>query len=384
MDLNSFDGLAPLERYRFEFPVTDHLIYFNHAAVSPISRRVAQAMQSIIEDVLQFGAMHSPQWNHCIQQVREKAAQLIGASASEIAFIKNTSEGISFAANGLDLGPGDKVVSVNGEFPANIYPWMKLQKAGVELDLVEQHDGCVDVQEVIGHLDARTKVLALSFVQFLSGYRSDLKLLGAACRCRNIIFVVDAIQGLGAFPLNVSECQVDVLSADSHKWLLGPEGVGILYCSNRIFNQMRPSVVGWTSVKNSSNYLSYQLEYKETAAKFECGTLNTISIYGLGAALDLILEIGIDNIKTRLLALNQILRNGLAQRGYQVYGPKTSEESSGIISFSCPKYSSAQLNRLLQGENIEASSRCQKLRVSPHFYNSASEVNKFLQVLPQL
>jgi cysteine desulfurase/selenocysteine lyase len=236
----------------------------------------------------------------------------------------------------------------------------------------------------VEHLDARTKVLAISFVQFLSGYRSDLKFLGSACRDRNILFVVDAIQGMGAFPLDVKECNIDALSADAHKWLLGPEAIGILYCTKELIRQIKPSTVGWTSVKNWSDYLNYKLDYRETAARFECGTLNTIGIYGLGAAIDLLLEVGIKNVQDQILKLTDYLCAGLMRKGYYLYSSRKREEASGIVSFSCPKFSSEELNHLLKQEKIEVSPRCGKVRVSPHFYNNISEIDRLLEVLPLL
>jgi selenocysteine lyase/cysteine desulfurase len=341
-------------------------------------------MQRVLEDVAQFGGHHWRHWYSDVELIRSKAAQFIGASAGEIAFVKNTSEGISLMANGLDLGRGDKVVSVNGEFPANIYPWLKLEEKGVEVDLVGQREGRIDLQELVEHLDARTKVLAISFVQFLSGYRSDLKFLGSVCRDRNILFVVDAIQGLGAIPLDVKECNIDALSADAHKWLLGPEAIGIFYCSKELVQEIEPSTVGWTSVKNWSDYLNYELDYRETAARFECGTLNTVGIYGLGAAIDLLLEVGINNVQEQILRLTDYLCAGLMQRGYHLFSSREKEEASGIVSFSCPQFSSEELNNLLKVEKIEVSPRCGKLRVSPHFYNNLSEIDRLLEVLPSL
>jgi selenocysteine lyase/cysteine desulfurase len=376
--------METFEIYRKEFPVTQHLSYFNHAAVAPISMRTSLAMQRVLDDVAQFGGHHGRHWYSAVEQIRSKAAQLIGASAGEIAFVKNTSEGISLMANGLDLGRGDKVVSVNGEFPANIYPWLKLKEKGVEVDLVEQRDGRIDLQELVENLDARTKVLAISFVQFLSGYRSDLKYLGSACRERNILFVVDAIQGLGAFPLDVKECNIDALSADAHKWLLGPEAIGIFYCTKELIQHIEPSTVGWTSVKNWSDYLNYELDYRETAARFECGTLNTVGIYGLGAAIDLLLEVGIENVQDQILRLTDYLCAGLMQKGYHLFSSRENEEASGIVSFSSPQFSSEELNNRLKVEKIEVSPRCGKLRVSPHFYNNLSEIDRLLEVLPSL
>lgn len=376
--------MLTLESYRAEFPVTERLIYFNHAAVSPISNRVREAMAHLLDDVSKHGALNWKAWQEVVNRARSKAAELIGAAPSEIAFVKNTSEGIACCASGLELQAGDKVVSVQGEFPANIYPWMALAEQGVELDLVEQRDGRIDVRELAARLDHRTKVLTISFVQFLSGFRSDLKLLGRVCRDRGVLFIVDAIQGLGAFPLNVRECCIDALAADSHKWLLGPEGIGMFYCSERLLPRLKPRIVGWTSVKDWANYLDYRLDYREDAGRFECGTLNTASIYGFDAALSLILEVGVERIQKKVLDLTDHLRQGLVGKGFQLYGSREPGESSGIVSFSCKPLDAREVSQALRREGIEVSPRCGKVRVSPHFYNLRSEVDRLLDLLPGL
>ena len=219
-------AVAPLWRqYREEFPVTQHVIYLNHAAVAPLSKRAALAMQGLAEDALQFGSLHYDQWLDNYERLRVAAARLIGAQRGEIALVKNTSEGISTVAMGLDWRPGDRIVAFREEFPANFYPWQRMEAQRCYVEWLSVHDPL----EAIDLACTGAKLLAISFVQYLSGFRADLNAIGEICQRHGCFFFVDAIQGLGAFPLDVEAAHIDALAADGHKWMLGPEGCGILY-----------------------------------------------------------------------------------------------------------------------------------------------------------
>ncbi|MGH9453746.1 MAG: aminotransferase class V-fold PLP-dependent enzyme, partial [Terriglobia bacterium] len=292
-----------LSLYRQEFPVTRSGIYLNHAAVSPVSCRARDAMMNLIEDVCCHGGDHWERWLDAYGAVRAKAASFLSAEPEQIAFIKNTSEGISLFANGLDWNAGDEVVSIAPEFPANYYPWKHLERKGVRLRLVPERDGVVTVEDIAQAIGPHTRVVAVSFVQFLSGCRLDLVHLGKVCQDQGTLLFVDAIQGLGAFPVNVKKSKIAGLTADGHKWLMGPEGAGLLYVRPDLIERLQPSSVGWMSVKGSEDFSSRQLEWAEGARRFECGTLNTAGIYGLGAAIDLLLEVGVEAIAKRILTL---------------------------------------------------------------------------------
>src|SRR5262249_44487128 len=240
---------------------------------------------------------------------------------------------ISTIANGIDWKPGDNVVTCDVEFPANIYPWMRLQaRRGVELRMAPERDGKIDVDELVGLADDRTRVITISWVQFSSGYRIDLRRGGSFCRSRGILFVVDAIQGLGGLRLDVEASLVDAFAADAHKYLLGPEGIALLYVSDRILDRIDPTDVGWMSVNNATNYLEYDLAYREGARRFECGTLNTAGVYGLGAAIRLFLDAGPPAIEDYLIGLSGYLGEGLRERGYEVYGPPDAAERSAVVT----------------------------------------------------
>ncbi len=370
-----------LDRYRSEFPVTESSIYLNHAAVCPLPGRVRQAMSALLEDVHRFGVEHWERWLEAYDTVRLAAARLLNAEAGELALTKNTSEAISFFANGLDWNPGDEVVSVEDEFPANYYPWKVQERKGVRLVLVKQEQGRVELDSIVRALTPRTRVVTISFVQFLSGYRMDLQQLGEACAQRHVLLFVDAIQGLGAFPVDVKRAKISALAADGHKWLLGPEGSGLLFLRRELLDRIQPSTVGWMSVRSWQDFSTRDLTWREDARRFEYGTPNTVGIYGLGAALDLLLEVGVDAISERILELTERLRRGLATQGHQVYGPARREECSGIVSFVPRAGSAEDVTRFLHSQRVMVAARGGKVRVAPHFYNTEREIERLLELL---
>ena len=371
-----------LDRYRAEFPVTRSCIYMNHAAVSPLSSRVRNAMVDLLEDVHHFGSEHWDRWVDVYAATRRAGASLLGANPSEIALTKNTSEGISLFANGLEWREGDEVVSVAGEFPANYYPWQLLEKKGVTLRLVKDEKGRVSLDAIASALGPRTRVVTVSFVQFLSGFRLDLEALGEICAARGVLLFVDAIQGLGAFPLDVRRAQIAGLAADGHKWLTGPEGSGLLFIRKDLLDSIQPTSIGWMNFRRWMDFSSHDATWRDDARRYESGTLNTVGIHGLGAAVDLIHEIGVGNVSERVLDLTDRLRAGLQERGHEVFGPSAREECSGIVSFVPRTRTAEQVVGQLRAERILVSARSGKVRVSPHFYNSEGEIDRLLELLP--
>ena len=232
------------ERWREQFPVTDRLIYLNHAAVAPLSRRAAEAMQGLAQDALDYGSLHYSAWIACYEGLRSSAAQLIRASSKEIAIVKNTSEGIAVVATGLAWKPGDIVVAFEEEFPANLFPWKRLEAQGVTVRWLSVFDDLERIDEACHG----ARLLAISFVQYLSGYRVNLEAIGEICSRRGCLFLVDAIQGMGAFPIDVRAAKIDALAADGHKWMLGPEGCGILYVREEVQDRIEPIEFGWTTL----------------------------------------------------------------------------------------------------------------------------------------
>jgi cysteine desulfurase/selenocysteine lyase len=372
------------EAIRSLFPVTENYVYLNHAAVSPISSRVRDRMGALNDDVMRNGSTSYADWLRTYEAVRESAARLVNARAHEIAFMRNTSDAISAVANGIDWREGDTVVGCNVEFPSNVYPWMRLaEERGLRLKQAPERDGRVDADELLSLVDGRTRVVTISWVQFASGFRSDLARIGRFCRERDIIFMVDVIQGLGGLELDVGRDYVDAFAADAHKYLLGPEGIALLYVSDRVIDRVRPTVVGWTSVKSYERHLDYNLDYREGALRFECGTLNTAGVYGLGAAIDLFLEVGPGKIEEYLLSLSDYLAERLKAKGYKVVGPRRPGETSGIVTCTHELHSPGTLYHLLLSKKIITAPRAGRLRISPHFYNTREEIDEMIAALPQ-
>jgi cysteine desulfurase / selenocysteine lyase len=369
------------------FPVTESYIYLNHSAVCPLSTRVRDAMAGITDDVMRHGTANYDDWYRTYELARSSAARLVNAQAHEIAFMQNTSAAISAIANGLDLQAGENVVSCDAEFPANVYPWMRLhEERGVAMKLAPERKGRIDPDELLSLIDDRTRVVTISWVQFASGFRSDLARIGKACRERGVFFMVDAIQGLGALKLDVERDYVDAFAADAHKYLLGTEGAALLFVSDRVIDQVKPTIVGWTSVRNYDQFShsapDYKLDYREGALRFECGSLNTVGVYGLRAALDLFLEVGPEKIEEYLLSLSDYLAERLAGKGYEVVGPRNPGETSAIVTCKHPQHAPGDLFRVLRSQNIITAPRMNRLRISPHFYNTREEVDALIEALP--
>jgi len=371
------------ETIRSLFPITKNYIYMNHAAVSPLSTRVRDAMASLADDVMRHGTAHYEDWYRTYDNVRSSAARLVNARPHEIAFVRNTSDGISTVANGLDLREGDNIVTSDVEFPSNIYPWMRLgEERGLKMKLAPERDGRIDPGELLSLVDDRTRVVSIIWVQFGSGFRSDLAHIGKFCRERGIFLLVDAIQGLGALKLDVERDYVDAFAADAHKYLLGPEGAALLYISDRVIDRVRPTVVGWTSVKDYERYLDYDLTYRDGALRFECGSLNTVGVYGLGAAIDLFLEVGTEQIEEYVVGLSRYLGDRLTEKGYVVAGSRNPGEMSAVVTCTHEKHSPANLSRQLRAKNIITAPRVKRLRIAPHFYNTRDEIDTLIDVLP--
>ena len=365
------------------FPVTEKYIYLNHSAVCPLSTRVRDAMNGLVEDVTRNGSVNYNDWLQTYERSRESAARLVNARPHEIAFMRNTSEAISAVANGIERREGDNVVTCNVEFPANVYPWLRLcQERGIQLKTAEERAGRIDPDELLSRIDDRTRVVTISWVQFASGFRSDLSRIGKFCRERDIIFVADVIQGLGGLKLDVERDYVDAFAADAHKYLLGPEGVALLFVSDRVIDRIRPTVVGWTSVKDYEQHLDYNLNYRDGALRFECGTLNSAGVYGLGAAVDLFLEVGPEEVEAHILGLSDYLGDRLTVKGYKVISSRLPGEASGVVTCTHEQRSPRDLYRLLLSKDIITAPRANRLRISSHFYNTREEVDALIDALP--
>ena len=356
----------------------EHLIYLNHAAVAPLSRPCADAMKELASDCMNFGSLHYDRWLQAYDDVRLSAATLIGSKPSEIALMKNTSEGISTIAMGLNWKPGDRIVAFREEFPSNYFPWKRLEEKGVAVTWLSVEDPLDRIEEA-----ARgARLLAISFVQFLTGFRAPIQAIGEICHRNRCIYLVDAIQGLGAFPLHVGTSHIDALAADGHKWLLGTEGCGLLYVSEALQDQVDPVEFGWTNVAGYNDYASRSMDLRQDAGRYECGTLNTIGCFGLRAALELILEVGPGEIAPVVQNLGDRIAAGVQSRGYELITRRTPENGAGIVTFRHLNIDAVEIVNRLKSAGITAAPRAGWVRTSPHFYISPADIDRFLDQLP--
>jgi cysteine desulfurase/selenocysteine lyase len=369
---------APIwSKYRSQFPVTEHLVYLNHAAVAPLCKAAADAMKRLADDAWRFGSLHYDEWLETYDGVRAAAARLIGADPSEIAIVKNTSEGISTIATGLAWKPGDKVVAFHEEFPSNYYPWKRLEARGVNVQWLSAMDPLDRIDEAV----KGARLLAISFVQYLSGYRADLRAIGDICHRRGCFFLVDAIQGMGAFPLDVGEMHIDALSADGHKWMLGPEGCAILYVRRERLDEIEPHEFGWTNVAQYADYASRDMTLRQDAGRYEPGTLNTIGCYGLRAALEFLLEVGVEPITRQVRTLGDRIAAGVSAKGCELLVPRTPENGAGIVSFRKRGEDARITVSRLKERGIIVAPRQGWVRSSPHFYISPENIDQLIEAV---
>src|SRR5579863_1143934 len=364
--------------YRRFFPVTQNLIYLNHAAVGPLCLPAAEAMERLTRDALDYGSLYYAQWLDTYSGLRRAVARLVNGTPQEIAIVKNTSEGIATVAMGLDWRSGDRIVAFSEEFPANQYPWRRLETKGVQIEWLSAGDSLDRIDQA-----ARgARLLAISFVQFLSGFRADLVRIGEICRRHGVIFLVDAIQGLGAFPVDVQAAHIDALAADGHKWLLAPEGCGVLYISKALQERVEPVEFGWTNVVGYDDYGRRDMTLRPDAGRYECGTLNTAGCFGLRAAMEFLLQVGVENVGAAVQALGDRLWTGLAERGYETLGVRSASSGAGVVSFRREGIDSGAVIAKLRENSITAAARAGWVRTSPHFYITPEEIEQMLALLP--
>ena len=371
------------------FPVLRKWNFFNHAGVSPLPRVAAEAMNAYAGQA-QDAAYLGSGWYASIEKLRQSVAAMINASRDEIAFVKNTSEGISIVAQGIDWQWGDKIVSTAVEYPANVYPWMEqVRSHGVKLEQVpEEEDGhgrrFVPVEKILeAAKDPKCRLVALSHVEFASGQRMDLAPIGEFCRKNGKLFSIDAIQSLGVLPIDVKAMNIDYLAADGHKWLLGPEGAGIFYCRRELIERTRPVLIGWMNVIEAQKYGDYNYTLRPDAGRFECGSHNVPGLLSLQASVDLLRDVGVEAVSHRIKDLTDRLILGLMTKGYQVISPRKELEWSGIVSFTSSKHNHDQIVvALRKQQNTEIAAREGRLRVSPHFYNTNEQIDRLIEALP--
>jgi selenocysteine lyase/cysteine desulfurase len=364
-----------------EFPVAERWAYLDHAAVAPLPRRAGDVLRAWAEDQEHNGVVHWPSWEKRLGDLRRNAASLIGAAPDEIAFVGSTTHGIGLVAEGFPWREGDSVVTAAEEYPSNIYPWMNLASRGVSLRQVPSRDGRVWVEDLADAIDGTTRILTISHVEFASGFRNDLDALSELCRGRGVALFVDAIQGLGPHVLDVGRTPVDFLAADGHKWLLGPEGAGILYIRRDWIERLRVLGVGWHSVVGSFNTNANEFRHKPGAERWEGGSFNMPGLQALGASLGLLLEIGPEAVSRRILDRADAVRELAREADWQVYGSGRPCDLSGIVALTRPGVDPDRAARSLRERGVAVASRRGRLRVSPHVYTDEDDLRRLAEGL---
>ena len=370
------------EELRSEMPIVENWAYFDHAAVAPISGPAQRAIHDWSNEAATQGDTVWPRWAARIEQIRATAAKLICAQDEEVALVPNTTAGIGLIAEGFPWREGDNVVIVAGEFPSNLYPWMNLRSRGVEPRTVQLSGIEVELDQILGACDSRTRMIAISWVGFASGWRIDVDELVAGAHRLGVLVSLDAIQGLGVFPISVRRSGLDFLAADGHKWLLGPEGAGILYVRRDHLDRLRPLNVGWNSVQHFHDFDRIELSVRDSAARYEGGSQNMAGFFGLGASLDLLVRFGaaadVSPIADRVLQVCRSAAERLESIGARIHSTRDSQHASGIITFALPGSDPAAVRRQCLRAGVALSVRSGRLRISPHAYTDETDIDRLI------
>lgn len=364
-----------------EFILDDDIAYLNHAAVAPWPRRTVEAVQAFAQENGIYGSQHYGQWLATESALREQLKTLINAgSTDEIALLKSTSEALSVIAYGLDWQVGDNVVIPAQEFPSNRIVWESLQASGVDTVTVDLDSTGAPEQALVDALDGSTRLLSVSAVQYASGLALNLDMLGHACRERDILFCVDAIQSIGAKPFDVQACNADFVAADGHKWMLGPEGLALFYCRKPLISRLQLNQYGWHMVEAMGDFDRQDWTPAESARRFECGSPNMLAIHALHASLSLLLETGLENVASRITANTQYLIDQLQGKA-SILSPLSPEKRSGIVTVRTADVDLAARYQHLQAAGVVCALRGGGIRFSPHFYTQQAQLDKALKHL---
>lgn len=368
-------------RFRAEMPVARHWTYLDHAAVGPLSSPAAQAMIAWAEDLQSRGDVGWLEWDQQVEQARAAAASMVSARPQEIAFIPNTTAGVSLVAEGFPWQPGDNVLVFAEDFPSNVLPWKNLQSRGVEVRTVPTRDGAFRLEDVEQLCDGRTRIIAVSWVGYATGWRCDLNALAELAHAGGALLFVDAIQGLGVQPLNVQETPIDFFAADGHKWLLGPEGAGLCYIRHQHLDLLRPLNVGWNSVQSRADFTQTNPRLKDAAARYEGGSLNVPGILALGASLNLLISFGVQQIATQIETLHAAARDRLQAANITIGSSPDPNYRTGIVAFDWPQEPLSAARKRCLDASIALSARAGRLRIALHAYNHPEEIDRLVEVL---
>jgi selenocysteine lyase/cysteine desulfurase len=365
------------------FPITNDCIYLNNAGLAPLPTLAKTAMVGAIDEAL-TRTFTQAEWQSTYDRTRSKVAELIHCEPIEVAFVRSTSEGLSAILNGITWTADDNIVTYTHEHPSIRFNCLRLSlEYGVELKVAGEQGGLPDTDHLISLIDDHTKAVLISWVQYGSGFRSPLRTIGLHCRQRRALFIVDVVQGVGALALDVRQECIDACSAGAHKFLLGPEGIGFMFVARSALDRVRPSVVGWRSVKGYNDLELRDFTYNDGSLRFEYGTLNRVGVSGLEASIDLLLSLRPKTVEDYLMRLSSHLTQGLEAKQYLVSVSPDAKHRSAIVSCAHKKRSAGDLEQHLRSRRIETSSRAGRLRISPHVYNTLDDINDLLRVLSE-
>ncbi len=370
---------------RREMPIARDWAYFDHAAVAPLSAPAADAMRQYIQDSADDGTASWLKWKDCREALRNRAAKFLGADVAEIGLVRSTTEGINIVAEGFPWQSGDNIVTLADEYPSNLYPWMNQAYRGVETRRVPTDNGRVDLDRLTGACDARTRIVSVSWVGYASGWRCDLDKVADIAHRHGALFFLDAIQALGAFPLDVSKVDVDFLSADGHKWMLGPEAAGLFFIRRKHLERLHPIGVGANSVVHSTDYARVDFTLKPTAERFEGGSSNMVGFAGLGASLELLMRHDAQSIAEQVLAIGDLACERLLKAGATIRSRREQDEhKSGIVVFDWPGTDPQIVRKKLIDRYVLLSCRGGGLRISPHAYTNRDDVDRLIDSLKSI
>ncbi len=369
-----------------QFPVIEHLAHMNHAAVGPWPQVTAQAVTDFVKENAQWGSLHYSKWLHTEKELRSKLAVLINAPGPEdIALVKNTSEGLSFVASGLEWRRGDNVVGIRQEFPSNRFPWEALAAKGVEFRKLDLESAQDPEQALMELCDERTRLLSVSSIQYHNGFRLNLERMGQFCRAQGTLFCVDAIQHIGALPFDVQAIQADFVVADGHKWMLSAEGLGLLYIRRDLLESLSLNQFGWHMAENLGDYTQQNFTPASSARRFECGSPNMLGIYALNSSVGFLLEQGLEQIGSAIITNTRYLMDRLEDiPGVKLLTDCHESRLSGIVTFYKEGLASEHLYQQLMARKVLCAHRGGGVRLSPHFYTPRSQLDQVLKYVQEI